>query len=81
MSKWGSKRDKRRVARPATPTKAYPAIRRKIFASVRLSNKVIQIRHEQLKSWDELSRELGGVNVGTLINVMKGNRKPTMPKP
>ena len=77
MSKWGSKKDKIRVATRATLTKAYPPIRRKIFAKIRLSGEAIKIRHGELKSWDELSRELGGINPGTLINVMKGKRHPT----
>ena len=68
---------KKGVARRATPKPEYLTIDPKRYAQIASCEAVISRRHVETGSWDQVCRELGGVNPGTVIGVAKGRRKPS----
>lgn len=73
MLQYSVKAKKDRVARMQPP---YP-LNQSGYSKMDAASAVIKKRHSELKSWEKLSRELDGVNKGTLIGMAKGKRKPT----
>ncbi len=73
MLQYTKKVKKDRVARMQPP---YP-LSQSAFEKIASASEVIKKRHSELHSWEKLSRELGGVNKGTLKGIADGKRKPT----
>jgi uncharacterized C2H2 Zn-finger protein len=68
---------KKGVARRATPKKEYPTIDPNAYAQSASCEVVISHRHAETGSWDQVCRELGGVNPGTVVGIARGRRKPS----
>jgi len=71
------KREKRGVARNATPDQAIafnPVTAR--YLGMSSAKVVLALRHSELRSWRVLAYELG-CNVGTLYNIAKHGRQPS----
>lgn len=73
MLRYSVKAKKDRVARMQPPY----SLERGGFIKMTSAKDVIEKRHAELKSWEKLSRELDGVNKGTLVGLANGTRKPT----